>query len=347
MSQNQITSTNEQRDVSIDLVRVVAAFLVICIHCNFDYFHQINENVYQAIWLFPSGVASFSRICVPLFFMISGFLLIRPGVDAFVFYRKRIGRVLIPLLAWSVIYILVRVFMEGNQISFLSACRIFYNNEVYYHLWFLYDIVAVYLFIPILCLLPEKLLIFFTALTFILCSLIPFGDRLLTAVSGQPFHLGIPTGNVWIFTGYAALGALARNWRASPAVIKVCAAALSLSFILTLTLTVMTARQSGQPSEKWFGYGESAVAIAACSSFVLLRSVKCPPRAAWSLRALGSLSFGIYLCHPLVIAVLRSLKWAPPEGVLLGLPTNIAVVSVLSAGLVATILRIPLVRQIV
>ena len=61
MSQNQITSTNEQRDVNIDLVRVVAAFLVICVHCNF-YFHQVNETVYQAIWLFPSGVASFSDV---------------------------------------------------------------------------------------------------------------------------------------------------------------------------------------------------------------------------------------------------------------------------------------------
>lgn len=346
MSESQIVSTNKQRDTSIDLVRVFAAFLVICVHCNF-YFHQVNETVYHAIWLFPSGVASFSRICVPLFFMTSGFLLIKPGADALTFYRKRLGRILIPLVAWSIIYILVRIFMEDNRISFLSACRIFYNNEVYYHLGFLYDIISVYLFIPILCIMPKKTLTFFTATTFAFCSLIPFGDRLITAVSGQAFHLGIPWGNMWIFSGYAALGALTRDWRSSPARIKLCAAALLLSSTLTLTLTVMTARQTGQPSEKWFGYSESAVAIAACSAFILLRSVKCSPRVAEKLCALGSLSFGIYLCHPFVIAVLKNLKWAPPKGVILGLPVNIAVVSVLSAGLVAIILRIPLLRKIV
>ena len=83
----------------VDLLRVIACFLVVFSH-SCDAFVAVFDSD-RATFLQGALAGSFVRACVPLFVMMSGVLLlpVRTGTGAF--YRKRIGRVLLALVFWS------------------------------------------------------------------------------------------------------------------------------------------------------------------------------------------------------------------------------------------------------
>ncbi len=88
-----------------DLIRVIAIFLVVVIHVS----GQVT-NVWGKIptleWMIGNIYGGIARVAVPLFFMISGYLLLPRSESLGSFYTKRMPRVVIPFVVWSVIYLL-------------------------------------------------------------------------------------------------------------------------------------------------------------------------------------------------------------------------------------------------
>ena len=96
--------TTKKRLVWVDLLRLVAIFMVIAIHCAdpFNVSPEARSNPDYNFW--GSFYGSMFRSCVPLFVMITGLLLLPVKTDTSKFYSKRLLRVLVPFLVWSVIY---------------------------------------------------------------------------------------------------------------------------------------------------------------------------------------------------------------------------------------------------
>ena len=93
---------NEKENVGwIDLLRVVACLLVVFSHSCDPFVAHFDANRD----MFVTGVlaGSFVRPCVPLFAMMTAVLLlpIKPGTTVNEFYKKRIGRIIKPLIFWS------------------------------------------------------------------------------------------------------------------------------------------------------------------------------------------------------------------------------------------------------
>lgn len=126
-----------QNHFGLDLVRCVATILVVCTHTNGLYFFNPASGILSSDWLLSASLASFSRICVPLFLLLSGALLLKADIKLPDFLRKRLPRLVRPLVFWSLFYWAYRVTIQGDRIGLLSALRLFYNAEVFYHLWFL------------------------------------------------------------------------------------------------------------------------------------------------------------------------------------------------------------------
>src|SRR5205823_516552 len=89
------------RDMSLDVIRFFAMLMVICIHICAKGFFAMGVQHWWAVNIYESV----SRIGVPLFFMVTGALLLdrEHSVPSLL---KRIWRVLVPLFAWSVLYLL-------------------------------------------------------------------------------------------------------------------------------------------------------------------------------------------------------------------------------------------------
>ena len=81
----------------IDLLRVLACFLVVLSHCCDPFVAQFDAD--RSAFLTGMFTGSTVRCCVPLFVMMTGVLLLPVQTGMSAFYRKRIGRIALPLVA--------------------------------------------------------------------------------------------------------------------------------------------------------------------------------------------------------------------------------------------------------
>ena len=100
MSTNQPLTSHGTHIAWVDFLRILACFLVVAAHCC-DPFVGSFDGTFN----FKSAVfwGSLVRPCVPPFAMISGVLLFPVTMEMGAFYSKRLKRVLIPLVVWSLV----------------------------------------------------------------------------------------------------------------------------------------------------------------------------------------------------------------------------------------------------
>lgn len=125
----------------LDVIRVVACFLVVLLHVSSTHFYNLNEY-----WLIFVSYDSISRMCVPLFFMLSGFLLMDSDITSlFKFYYRRYIRILIPFGIICILYYFAPTYKNFTigQYAYYSL-----NYYVDYHLWYIYVLVGLYLTFP-------------------------------------------------------------------------------------------------------------------------------------------------------------------------------------------------------
>ena len=150
--------------VWIDVLRVVACFMVVIAHCCDPFVAQFTNN--EADYMAGIAWGSFMRPCVPLFAMITGFLLLPSTTSTSQFYSKRIKKVVLPLIFWSIItpllYFGYLSFFETSNPNIelknfsldatLTKMYTFIFNFTYdtIPLWYIYMLIGLYLVIPII-----------------------------------------------------------------------------------------------------------------------------------------------------------------------------------------------------
>ncbi len=178
----KIQNPATDRIIYFDILRIISAFFVVMIHVtagpiirlqNDPGFNSVDYNT--GVMVFYNVLA---RGAVPIFFMISGALLLTGKSDASLktVYTKRIPRILIPLAVWTAFYAAV-LFLSGLRHSGLSAALT--ANSIaeifagHYHLWFLYVLIVLYMLIPVLNLLASsrKILLYFCGIIFIFSAI--------------------------------------------------------------------------------------------------------------------------------------------------------------------------------
>ncbi len=152
----------------IDLLRIVAIFAVVYSHsCDFFIAQFNNDTTSFLAGLFMESIG---RPCVVLMVMISGYLLlpVKQGLTLGGYYRKRIGRIIIPLVFWSLLLpvafyayfqhlgqntvnpaIDTSTYTIDNLINHMYT---FIFNFTYEGtpLWYLYMLIGLYLVLPII-----------------------------------------------------------------------------------------------------------------------------------------------------------------------------------------------------
>jgi len=93
--------SSRERMAWVDALRVLACFLVVMAHACDPFVGMFDTDRTG----FLTGVisSSLTRASVPLFVMMTAVVLLplRSGVSLGCFYRKRIGRIALPLIFWS------------------------------------------------------------------------------------------------------------------------------------------------------------------------------------------------------------------------------------------------------
>jgi len=159
-----------KRIAFLDYTRIFAIFMVILVHASENFYGADSSglagnvsmlaNQANRFWVafYDGGIA---RICVPLFFMISAYLLVPMKKDMTMtgFYKRRFGHILIPFVFFLLAYTFLPLLwgqMTWEQ-SWADFKRLPLNfPSMAGHLWFMYPLISLYLFIPIISPWLEK-----------------------------------------------------------------------------------------------------------------------------------------------------------------------------------------------
>lgn len=133
------------------MLRIVATHGIIWLHTNGTAFvhPDINPFTNSELHFF---VVNYYLMCwaVPVFFMITGALLLNPSKE--ISYKKcflYMRRILLALVIFGIGYSLLLMRGKGNSFNFIQAIIDVYEGKSFGHLWYLYVLIGIYLTLPL------------------------------------------------------------------------------------------------------------------------------------------------------------------------------------------------------
>lgn len=331
-------SKQSSRIVWVDVLRFIAIFMVICIHCSdpFNVSPEARSNPQFNFW--GSIYGSFLRPCVPLFVMITGLLLLPVNMPIGSFYKKRLLRIAIPFLMWSILYnlfpwitgilglpptIIADVFAyaspDASQ-SFGDALKnivfIPFQFNVYtVPMWYLYMLIGLYLYMPFFSAWIEKATVSQKKIFLGIWALTLFLPYAYSFFSNELFGLSAwnTFGTFYYFAGfngYLLLGYYLtkdiKEWSWSKA-LAVSLPLFAIGYIATyLGFKAMTANPNctEQEMELFFLYCSPNVVLMTIALFLLVRQVKISsPKLIAIFSNITKCGLGIYLVHYFVVGL--------------------------------------------
>ncbi len=133
-----------------DYLRVIAAVSVI-------YMHVVSSLLRKPIdlgWHVADLLTSFAVTAVPLFLMMSGYLILssEKTLDISVLLKKRLPHLVVPLAGWTVVAVLYTMFTTRTytlQVLFDGLVSAL-SSPVQVHLWYMYTLIALYAISPVI-----------------------------------------------------------------------------------------------------------------------------------------------------------------------------------------------------
>lgn len=348
------TNSNTQRLYWVDLLRLVAMLMVIAAHCVDIYNATPQDDPMNSFW--GAFIGSLMRPSVPLFAMMTGLLLLPIRESAAEFYKRRIPRVLIPMVLWSAVYYLIPWLtgvagLDKSVITTLfpfefspsqeagdamrNIARIpFTFNGYTTHMWYLYMLIGLYLLMPFFSAWVEKRdsTMTNTYLLLWLCSLtLPYLKQLIAPnLFGECAWNEFGTFYYFAgFAGYLLLGhILARRHHMPLRRIIAMGVMLYISgYIITYTgYASMAVQYSYEEApellELFWQFCSPNVVLMALGIFLVVQRINITsPRLQSLLAATTRCSFGTYLMHYIFIGPVILLLTP------LGMPTPLCVMA--------------------
>lgn len=305
-----------RRIVEYDVMRIIACFCVIMIHCAvFEqesmYAIQSSEFLSIKFW----GVVS--RWAVPAFVMLSGMLILPHADETSVkrLFVHRVLRMIIVYVVWSAVYsfyntyILENVYSSTQFKTFIDGC---FSGEL--HMWYLPMIAGLYIIAPILTIIikniSEKWLKYWLLGMFIFTSLIPFIEKLdikfvSTVISSINGYMDLQFLGGW--TLYFVLGYYISHTEFSKKQVKVIYFCAWSAFLFTFITTVGFYKWYGEPMGI-LSYEYPNIVVFGGGFFLLFKEkiskITFTKKCQQKICGLSNLTFGIYLIHVLILRVL-------------------------------------------
>lgn len=314
------SSASPARHYGLDLLRVIATYMVIQIHTGEFYYIGAGGTVLataDAQWV--GWFNSLFRMCVPLFVMISGYFLFPVGEPA-TFFKRRFSRVAVPFVLWCVLYA-VYALLRGQSdaattLRNIANIPVNYGTEVG-HLWFVYMLMGIYLIAPILSpwiqSASRRMLEFYLAL-WALSLALPYLHLVAPSWWGECYWNRTPMLHYFSgFLGYAVAGAYFRRFHSEPRSrdLGVGFALVALGFAVTTGGFLQRLGTETQVSslELTWGFETINVALMTVGAFLLFKNVGARTSTAPGnlVPELSALSYGMYLAHIMVLNTAHAL----------------------------------------
>lgn len=331
-------------DNRIAIARAVACFMVVVLHTAGAGFSAFGRG-----WWASNIYDSLVRSCVPLFLMISGALLIPRQQPYGDYVRRRVLRILPPIVFWSFVY---AWYWHLFDAGILDVLKKLFQAKIVDILWYLYLLVGLYLFLPFLARmyhgLDDRMKRTFISL-WLVCSCIPT----VQAVLGIDTYL-VGTYGLGPFVGlfgYMFAGAYIFELAGRPdykprpmASIAVFLAACAFTAVATYWFSVKVNR----PHELFYAYVAPGVLVSALAAFKFFAGMATSDWWERVTKPVSDGSLGIYCLHLLVLinVLERAKPIAAKVSPWLWIPGASIFVFAVTAMVIWVVRKLPLARHV-
>lgn len=164
-----------KRQIWIDALNIMACSGVLLLHSTNGELHNFS-GTHTVNWFIGLFTHSFFLWPVNVFFMLSGYTLLRKELiegslenttsEVKLFYKRRLNRLLVPLISWNIFYMLIYLARKAVNNESLDSiwvlikkfCLFEYNG----FMWFFVPLILIYLSLPFFAYFvlnaPQKLL---------------------------------------------------------------------------------------------------------------------------------------------------------------------------------------------
>jgi len=298
----------------IDNLRAIAIIGVIFLHVSGPLIYQFGI-VPMSWWWTGNIFNSLVRGSVPIFLMVTGALLLPKEYNLSTFLRKRFLRVLIPFFFWGLIHIVMNLFLKIHSGEVHNASEALTNiatkisSGIAYHYWYVYMIIGIYLFLPIIGKWvrnsTDKEILYFLILWIIITLLSQ------TPISGFKYFSQI----TYYFSGSLGFVVLGYYLTKYPIFSKskktfwLLILLLGVALLFTIIGTFYISNTAGKPVQTLYSYFTPNIIIVTVCMFLLFSIFTVKSKFLNnSLSIISKYSYGIYLSHVLVLTVLSFLK---------------------------------------
>ena len=291
------------RDYSLDILRIVAIFAVVLIHITAPYGLN-NDFIVDEFDSWLVRIVNFSLFwCVPVLFMLSGALLLDKRKESMrIFYNKRLQKILLPTIFWSIIFLsYLYIYRDFTTFNVVGALL---KGKPFYHLWYMFAIIGLYIFVPYIRILLTNLnnlqLRWLIVLLFVFSIGHNFSSHYLnnqsTIFSSFLTYLG------YFFLGHELYKYKSKISRYRHISLSIFIISVLITSISQLVLTFIY--QTNIPLISYYSPFIAAQAIA-LYMYVIGNDRVFTISYSNKLIYLSTLSFGVYLIHPLFIIFLE------------------------------------------
>ncbi len=329
--------------------KILAIYAVVIIHVAAE--TVSGNDVGTGYWWVGNFYESIARWCVPLFVMISGALLLDPAKkeNLMTFYQKRLARIFIPIAFWSIFFLgwtVLQSSFRGEAITTLDLMKKLLSGKPYFHMWFLYMILGLYLFTPFF----RKIVAGSTKPELVVLVVITFVMSALNYAYGELFSGGSKLFLNWflLYVPFFFLGHLIReDKRHYPGLLP--GSVFIISVLFTFLGCYIAGSKSGLSAGLYFyGYLSISVIPMSIGIMYLLKTLKKPIFSYSFTKTTSTLILGVYLIHPIVLETINSTRYGTMAfHPILSIPIIASIVFLLSLVAARTIYLVPGLRKVI
>lgn len=295
---------NKNKELFIELLRIFACFLVILYHSRYQIYNSVSDGAELSLFNRLCLNASFviGRLAVPIFFIISGYFSFPVKGDTFSFLKKRLLRIVLPLIFWLFTY---TIFFSNPKNYLYDLFNATYAPQI----WYLYALIGITILLPIvspyIVNATKKELYLYT--TVWLLTLIFNGNNFESFMTINTNHQGMLFTNpltgllsFYGYFGYIVIGFFFRKFAFNKFVpFTLLIVGLSVLLLYTVIFNIPIKHAIAYCSVPNL-FISSAIFLYAKQLFSTMTLGKCYS----CLNKVASLTFGIYLIHWMVFQLI-------------------------------------------
>ena len=285
----------------ISLVKILASYGVIVLHIN--NFWSINIKNKRK-WIIANLYESLFYYSVPFFVLCIGATLLnfneRYGLIEY--NKKRMIKVFIPLVGWTIILYFYKVYILKNirkeNFDFVSLCNYFFQSKLYHIFDSLHIFLITYMFIPLLAYIEKskkfKVYLYYFIFLLITQTIIPylinlFGNKIIFIYQVKIGYL------IYIFAGYIIHNQnFSMTWKIIIYILGI------FSFLIHLIGTHVLALKNNKIIRTHKGYLNLPSVIYSCALFLFIKEYSHIIINIFKrkyINSIGSLTLGPFFMH--------------------------------------------------